>query len=173
MVAAERNGTLLQDALSRVAPQVAAVYQQGDQDGFFWVAMEYGAGTDLTQVVEREAPLDEQRAVSIALQLCEMLETFHEFSTGVFFFSSRRRHTSWNCDWSSDVCSSDLEPEARREASHVHEPVERVEIVRGAALEGDVGEGEPARALVRDERAALEVLHLRNQIGRASCRERV
>src|SRR6266481_4641219 len=25
-----------------------------------------------------------------------------------FFFSSRRRHTIWNCDWSSDVCSSDL-----------------------------------------------------------------
>src|SRR6266568_6505510 len=24
------------------------------------------------------------------------------------FFSSRRRHTRWNCDWSSDVCSSDL-----------------------------------------------------------------
>src|SRR3989338_5240603 len=23
-------------------------------------------------------------------------------------FSRRRRHTSWNCDWSSDVCSSDL-----------------------------------------------------------------
>src|SRR6266481_6715530 len=28
-----------------------------------------------------------------------------------FFFSSRRRHTRWNCDWSSDVCSSDLEVE--------------------------------------------------------------
>src|SRR6266568_5521898 len=27
----------------------------------------------------------------------------------VFFFSSRRRHTRWNCDWSSDVCSSDLD----------------------------------------------------------------
>src|SRR6266568_5784960 len=27
-----------------------------------------------------------------------------------FFFSSRRRHTRWNCDWSSDVCSSDLDP---------------------------------------------------------------
>src|SRR6266568_8382558 len=25
-----------------------------------------------------------------------------------FFFSSTRRHTRWNCDWSSDVCSSDL-----------------------------------------------------------------
>src|SRR5207253_5192578 len=26
----------------------------------------------------------------------------------VFFFSSRRRHTIWPRDWSSDVCSSDL-----------------------------------------------------------------
>src|SRR6266508_1027038 len=25
-----------------------------------------------------------------------------------FFFSSRRRHTRWPRDWSSDVCSSDL-----------------------------------------------------------------
>src|SRR4029077_19222611 len=31
-------------------------------------------------------------------------------SFGVFlvFFSSRRRHTRFKCDWSSDVCSSDL-----------------------------------------------------------------
>src|SRR5690606_40592117 len=27
----------------------------------------------------------------------------------VFFFSSRRRHTRFSRDWSSDVCSSDLE----------------------------------------------------------------
>src|SRR5260370_18849042 len=27
-----------------------------------------------------------------------------------FFFSSRRRHTRFKCDWSSDVCSSDLIP---------------------------------------------------------------
>src|SRR2546427_1424116 len=26
----------------------------------------------------------------------------------IFFFSSRRRHTRFDCDWSSDVCSSDL-----------------------------------------------------------------
>src|SRR2546430_7657520 len=25
----------------------------------------------------------------------------------LFFFSSRRRHTRFDCDWSSDVCSSD------------------------------------------------------------------
>src|SRR5215211_8639490 len=29
----------------------------------------------------------------------------------MFFFSSRRRHTRSLCDWSSDVCSSDLAAE--------------------------------------------------------------
>src|SRR2546430_6752697 len=31
-----------------------------------------------------------------------------------FFFSSRRRHTRFDCDWSSDVCSSDLCPQLTR-----------------------------------------------------------
>src|SRR3712207_9283644 len=31
---------------------------------------------------------------------------------GYFFFSSRRRHTRYWRDWSSDVCSSDLPSEA-------------------------------------------------------------
>src|SRR2546427_6352688 len=31
-----------------------------------------------------------------------------------FFFSSRRRHTRFDCDWSSDVCSSDLAWEGSR-----------------------------------------------------------
>src|SRR5438445_8959850 len=31
------------------------------------------------------------------------------FIAGLFFFSSRRRHTRYWRDWSSDVCSSDLE----------------------------------------------------------------
>src|SRR5579859_5818201 len=35
-----------------------------------------------------------------------------------FFFSSRRRHTRFDCDWSSDVCSSDLAlPTARSSCS--------------------------------------------------------
>src|SRR5690242_20778673 len=37
--------------------------------------------------------------------LClKMLSSYMSF----FFFSSRRRHTRLTCDWSSDVCSSDL-----------------------------------------------------------------
>src|SRR5690625_555896 len=34
-----------------------------------------------------------------------------------FIFSSRRRHTRWPRDWSSDVCSSDLQIVIRRDHS--------------------------------------------------------
>src|SRR5689334_10172257 len=41
----------------------------------------------------------------------------------IFFFSSRRRHTRWNCDWSSDVCSSDLrEPDCRSHLKSAQSP---------------------------------------------------
>src|SRR6266581_1190829 len=37
---------------------------------------------------------------------------YGSFLLPFFFFSSRRRHTRWTGDWSSDVCSSDLLPTA-------------------------------------------------------------
>src|SRR4029434_9708473 len=36
-----------------------------------------------------------------------------------FFFSSRRRHTRFKCDWSSDVCSADLVCVRERERERV------------------------------------------------------
>src|SRR5215204_4253565 len=39
----------------------------------------------------------------------------------VFFFSSRRLHTRSLCDWSSDVCSSDLEGRGRSQDQMVQE----------------------------------------------------
>src|SRR5205085_5609673 len=35
-----------------------------------------------------------------------------------FFFSSRRRHTRFDCDWSSDVCSSDLIADTGKAAAY-------------------------------------------------------
>src|SRR5215510_5107089 len=48
----------------------------------------------------------------------------------VFFFSSRRRHTRWPRDWSSDVCSSDLGGDAERDVDQLPE----VEVVLRAGL---------------------------------------
>src|SRR5437660_8326457 len=36
-----------------------------------------------------------------------------------FFFSSRRRHTRWPRDWSSDVCSSDLSVTIKKKRSEI------------------------------------------------------
>src|SRR3989442_8669741 len=45
-----------------------------------------------------------------------------------FFFSSRRRHTRCGRDWSSDVCSSDLE---RDECRRAVQEIERLAPGRG------------------------------------------
>src|SRR3712207_7479903 len=42
----------------------------------------------------------------MVIKLCEIISLELTF---VFFFSSRRRHTRYWRDWSSDVCSSDLD----------------------------------------------------------------
>src|SRR5689334_24013045 len=43
----------------------------------------------------------------LTVQAVDFRVSTHPTGLG-FFFSSRRRHTTWNCDWSSDMCSSDL-----------------------------------------------------------------
>src|SRR5207253_8176527 len=81
-----------------------------------------------------------------------------------FFFSSRRRHTRWPRDWSSDVCSSDLD---RRRPLEVFLERRRVPAAGEAAPRG-----EPIafdRAGREDDEGLQE---FRTEIGRASCRER-
>ena len=41
---------------------------------------------------------------------------------GYFFFSSRRRHTRFTSDWSSDVCSSDLDVRTQEELNNIGKP---------------------------------------------------
>ncbi len=82
MLEAERNGVSLQAQLATAAPQVAAVYETGQEGDLYWVAMEYIAGVDLAAVMAG-GPLAEARAVAIALELVSMLEVCHDFSAEV------------------------------------------------------------------------------------------
>src|SRR2546422_2874109 len=63
-----------------------------------------------------------------------------------FFFSSRRRHTRCSRDWSSDVCSSDLERLA-----------ERAELLAGVRLRVGI---EGRAAVGRLERLPQQALEL-------------
>src|SRR3954466_1070641 len=50
----------------------------------------------------------------VTLESCARTRLFVlVFFVFCFFFSSRRRHTRLSCDWSSDVCSSDLSSDLR------------------------------------------------------------
>src|SRR5438477_6855333 len=54
-------------------------------------------------------------------------------SKNSFFFSSRRRHTILTCDWSSDVCSSDLDLVVRHacRAQHADHARQGAQAIRG------------------------------------------
>src|SRR5256886_11002636 len=88
-----------------------------------------------------------------------------------FFFSSRRRHTRFDCDWSSDVCSSDL---FLKEASMKFRGW--IDDLLSSAWESCQGsdiliESPSAMAGIHISEA-LGIPYFR-EIGRASCRERV
>src|SRR5690242_21575982 len=86
-----------------------------------------------------------------------------------FFFSSRRRHTRLTCDWSSDVCSSDL-PKCHDWPSH--------SIWKASAAKTKPRKTrtsprvQPASVLVCAKRISNTARCVAYQIGRASCRER-
>jgi serine/threonine protein kinase len=82
VVAAERRGATLQDQLAKreASGRVAQIFDVGDRDGYFYIAMEYIEGEDLSELVAR-GPLDPQKAVGIALDVLDVLVKAHTFQT--------------------------------------------------------------------------------------------
>src|SRR5690606_39563422 len=94
-----------------------------------------------------------------------------------FFFSSRRRHTRFSRDWSSDVCSSDLQLKNQDSSIHWHG------LLLPAIMDGVPGFNQydgikPGQSFkyhfkIRQNGTYWYHAHSKGQIGRASCRERV
>src|SRR5206468_5997864 len=106
------------------------------------------------------------------------------FMFGFFFFSSRRRHTRSDRDWSSDVCSSDL---IFAGSSGTFLALNKGSIVRRRFRPGEIicREGEHGSTAFYVLSGQVEVsistpmAHVKSgrrtgrvEIGRASCRER-
>src|SRR5690606_40388117 len=83
------------------------------------------------------------------------------------FFSSRRRHTRFSRDWSSDVCSSDL-TQRQRDTTLPQGTVDQQEEI--VWLEGC---GPVHRARLFSIGKVSQYTESAGKIGRASCRERV
>src|SRR5256885_9693284 len=87
-----------------------------------------------------------------------------------FFFSSRRRHTRLQGDWSSDVCSSDLSSLIGGVAVDAYD---RRMILFASQIVPGIGSLAMLAAIATDH-VSLELIYaLVLEIGRASCRERV
>ena len=80
---AERYGAELQKQFSRVNDHVPEVYEHGtDESGYFYVAMEYLDGENLSEVITRGA-MEVPRAVNVAIELCRFLEDAHRFEANI------------------------------------------------------------------------------------------
>jgi len=75
-IEAERRGAGLQANLATVDPRVVRVYDSGDLDGFFFVAMEYIDGQDLSELMRR-GPLAPEFATDVSLAVAQTLENAH------------------------------------------------------------------------------------------------
>lgn len=83
IVEAERRGAAIQKELQAIDPRMVAVYEAGEIDGYFYVAMQYVEGRTLAEVLRSERTIDPVRAAAIALELCEQLAKFHSAASAV------------------------------------------------------------------------------------------
>ena len=74
---AERRGAAIQSELRTLDPRVIEVYEFGDSDGYFFIAMQFVEGRNLAEALASEGALDPYRAATIALEICEQLAKFH------------------------------------------------------------------------------------------------
>ena len=92
-----------------------------------------------------------------------------------FFFKQKTAYEIRNCDWSSDVCSSDLKKKKKRLCGDARR--KRKDQLQRAAREEVQGSREEERKEKERRRQEgneeREEGNKRTQIGRASCRERV
>src|SRR5579864_9278471 len=75
-IEAERRGAVLQARLAAIDPRVARIYDSGDLDGFFFVAMEYIDGQDLAELMRR-GRLEVEFAADVAIAVAETLDHAH------------------------------------------------------------------------------------------------
>jgi eukaryotic-like serine/threonine-protein kinase len=82
VVEAEKNGARLQMELAAGAPHVPRVFEEGEDNDFYYFVMEYVAGKDLSDIVAH-GPLPEERALHVAIQICDFLARLHSFTSEI------------------------------------------------------------------------------------------
>src|ERR1017187_1418608 len=80
---AERRGAAIQKELHTIDPRMVEIYEYGDLDGHFFVAMQFIEGRTVADLLAADRVLDPCRAAVIALEICEQLAKFHASESAV------------------------------------------------------------------------------------------
>ena len=83
VVEAERRGALIQQQLHSKDPRILEVFEYGDQNGCFFVAMQYAEGQSLAEVIRKERRFEAMKAARFAAEICSQLETLHSFEADI------------------------------------------------------------------------------------------
>ncbi len=67
-----------QSVASLSHPNIVSIYDVGQEKDMHYLVMEYVDGEDLRSIIKREGPLDPERAVRMARQVCDALDHAHE-----------------------------------------------------------------------------------------------
>ncbi len=81
IIEAEARGAQLQKQLHTSDPRILEVYEWGEADGCFFVALEYFEGRTLAEILKAESRIDPQRAARYAAEICNQLRTLHTFTS--------------------------------------------------------------------------------------------
>src|SRR5579862_3455581 len=79
---AEQWGAKLQEQFCRTNRHVPQLCEYGTESGYFYIAMEYLEGRNLSEILAAEA-LPFERAVDITIELCTFLESAHAFDATI------------------------------------------------------------------------------------------
>jgi eukaryotic-like serine/threonine-protein kinase len=83
VIEAERRGAALQTQLHQIDPRILEVYEYGEQNGCFFLAMEYWEGRTLAHILLAERRMEPRRAARYAAEVCSQLKTLHSFVADV------------------------------------------------------------------------------------------
>ena len=80
---AERRGAAIQQEMRHLDPRMVEIYEYGDLDGYFFVAMQFIEGQTVADILAANRVLDPCRSAVIALEICEQLAKFHSWESAV------------------------------------------------------------------------------------------
>lgn len=83
VIEAEQRGALIQKDLHAIDRRILEVFEVGEEQNCFFVAMEYFKGRTLAEVLRDEGPLEPRRAARYAAEVLNQLRTLHAFQSGV------------------------------------------------------------------------------------------